>query len=156
MTKNIIVYYSRTGNTKKVAEIIGNAISCELIEIKPLNSYKGFFGWWRAGYQAVRLKIPPIEPIDVNFNEYERVIVGTPVWAGNMSSPIRAFLTKNQNKLKNVAFFNTSGGADNEQVLVKMSELVQIESKAMLDLSQKEVKENLMDKKIEKFVQKLI
>ena len=72
-----------------------------------------------------------------------------------MSSPVRTFLTKNQDMLKNIAFFNTSGGPDNEQVLIQMSELVQIEPKAMLDLSQKEVKENLINKKVEEFVQKL-
>ena len=156
MNKNIIIYFSRTGNTKKVAELVADALSCELKEIKPLNSYKGFFGWLKAGYQAVRLKNPVIKPIEVDLNDYEIVIVGTPVWAGNISSPIRTFLTENQNKLKNVAFFNTSGGSDNMHVLIKMSELVQIKPKAMLDLSQKEVKEELMNKKVEEFVEKLI
>ena len=155
MDKCIVVYFSRSGNTKKVGELIASKLSCDLKAITPIKSYKGLFGWLKAGYQAASKKIPPLNSIDINFNEFDLVIVGTPVWAGNMSSPIRSFLTNNSKNFKNVAFFNTSGGADNINVCINMGELIELEPKAMLDLSQKEVKEDSIKEKVEEFIQKL-
>ncbi|NHI94300.1 MAG: flavodoxin [Candidatus Lokiarchaeota archaeon] len=155
MNKPIVIYFSRTGNTKKVAEIIASTLSCEQKPIIPLKSYKGFIGWWRAGFQAVREKLPAIEPINIDFKEYDLVIIGTPVWASKMSSPVRTFLTENLNNFKNVAFFNTSGGEEQENVLLDMSKLIHVEPKAILDLWEKDVKKGNINKKIEEFTEGL-
>ena len=151
MSKKLVIYFSRTGNTKKVAEKIANDLSCDIIEIKPLKSYKGIIGWLRAGYQGVRGKIPEIEPIDVDIKEYDLVIVGTPYWGGNMSSPIRVFLTEHANEFKQLAYFYSSGGGGKPKIFEHMTEVTQIEPIATLGLKQKE--DNT--EKIEKFIQEL-
>ena len=55
---------------------------------------------------------PPLQPCSFDADEYERVILGTPVWAGRMAPPMRSFLDKNREILrgKKLAVFACSGG----------------------------------------------
>ena len=105
--KTLVIFYSRTGNTRKVAESISKALKSDLTEIFPKQEFKGFFGFFRGGFQAAMQKTPKIKPIKKK--EYDLVVIGTPVWAGNMSSPVRTFLKKL--KPKSVAFFATKGNS---------------------------------------------
>ena len=152
MTKKLVVYFSRTGNTKKVAEKIANGLSCDLIDIKPLKSYKGIMGWLRAGSQGVRRKLPEIELISMDLNLYDLVIVGTPMWGANMSSPVRSFLTKHVNDIKKIAYFYCSGGEGSDKIFQEFNDLTKIEPVATLGVPQKEIDTT---EKIEKFIQQL-
>lgn len=153
MSKKLVVYYSRTGNTKKVAEKIANDLPCDIVAIKSITSFKGMIGWLRAGSQGVRRKLPRIEPIEADINEYDIVIVGTPIWGGNMSSPVRAFLTKHANEIKKIAYFYSSGGGGSPKIFEELFKVTQIEPLATLPLAQKEIVEN--PEKIDKFIQEL-
>ncbi len=104
--KTLVIFYSRTGTTRKVAKAISKALKSDIKEIFPKREFKGFFGFFRGGFEAVMRKTPKIKPLKKL--EYDLVVIGSPVWAGNMASPVRTFLTKQ--KPKKVAFFATSGG----------------------------------------------
>jgi len=57
------------------------------------------------------------------FSNYDLVIVGTPVWASNVSTPVRTYLSQNRGLLPRVAFFCTMGGRGSERALRKMEEI---------------------------------
>ena len=151
MSNKLVIYLSRTGNTRKVAEKIANDLSCDIIEIKPLKSYKGIIGWLRAGSQGVRRKIPKIEPITIDLKEHDLVIVGTPMWGGNMSSPVRTFLTKHASDIKKIAYFFSSGGGGSPKIFEEFHLVTKLEPVAKLGLIEKE--DNIG--KIDKFIQEL-
>jgi len=54
---------------------------------------------------------------------YDLIIVGTPVWAWSVSSPVRAYLLANKPRLPSVAFFCTLGGAGADRAFGQMQEL---------------------------------
>lgn len=103
----VVVYYSRSGNTKNAAGIIAGKLGCERIEIINPDRRRGLFGFLRSGMEAASRKIVPIAPIEQDFSVYSRVILCTPVWAKNMSSPMRSFLTAQCDKLKRVCCLAT-------------------------------------------------
>ena len=113
MEKILIVYYSRTGNTKKVAEILQQNLGCDIEEIVPLKSFAGAIGWILAGKegsQRIHGKIKP-NPNGATKNpaDYDLVVVGTPIWMWNMASPVRGYLAMNKEKIKKIAAFCTMG-----------------------------------------------
>ena len=57
---------------------------------------------------------------DLASYEFHLVIVGTSVWAGNMSSSVRTYAARNKNKFKNVTFFCTYGGSGSDKTLKSM------------------------------------
>ena len=105
--KVLVVYYSRTGNTRFVAEAVTQSLEADIEEIKDGKNRMGVFGFLRCGYEAIFKKLTDIEVSGKNPEEYDLIIVGSPVWAGRLSSPVRTYLHLHGHKFKNVAFFIT-------------------------------------------------
>lgn len=110
--KSIIIYYSYGGNTKRIANMIHDKKGYDMVEIKPVVPYT-------SNYQKLvdeeeskmhQEEMVEIEPIRVDLNSYDRVILGTPVWWYTMAPPIRAFLKNNDLSGKIIVPFATNGG----------------------------------------------
>ena len=152
----IVVYYSRTGTTKKAAEAIAKALGCDIEEIVDTQKRSGIGGWLRSGRQAMKEETTTLEPLKKDISKYDLVIIGTPIWAGKMSVPTLTFITQNKATFKDVAFFYTSGGKDNEpKVFPVMETVCGKEPKAALGLRTKEVKKDLFLEKVHVFVKSL-
>jgi flavodoxin len=150
--KTLIVYYSRTGVTKKVAETLKQKLNCDIEEIVDTKDRKGPIGYMLSGREAMKGTLAKIKPITKNPGDYELVIIGTPVWAFTMSSPIRTFLTEQKDKLKKVAFFVTMGGSGYEKTFKKMAEIIGQQPIATLDFKTADVMQDKTEEKINEFV----
>lgn len=103
----LVVYYSRSGFTKKLAIKLAENLNADIEELIDKNERKGFWGFMISGYEAVTRKEAKIFPLIKNPENYELVIVCSPVWVSSLSSPVRAFLNKNKDKIKNIAFISS-------------------------------------------------
>lgn len=103
-----VVYFTRTGNSRRVAEKIAKALSLEAIEITDDINWKGVFGFLKGGYYATQNKDVTIK-IPTNLDDADELIVVTPLWAGKVAPAIRTFL-KTQ-PLENIHLVVTSGGS---------------------------------------------
>jgi len=149
--KTLIVFYSRTGTTKKIAQELAKIVKADIEEIVPFENYYGIFGYIKASIGAVFKKIPLIKTKKNPFL-YNLVVIGTPIWVGTMASPIRTYLTKN--KFKKVAFFCTRGGSKVEKTFREMEKL-SYKPITILALKTKEVKNNLYKKQVMEFCERL-
>lgn len=94
-----VVYFTRTGTNKRVAESISNKLSCESIQITDNMNWKGFLGFLKGGYYASKNKDVDIK-INGNLDGADEIIVVTPLWAGGVAPAIKAFLkTTSLNKI---------------------------------------------------------
>ena len=152
----LIIYFSRTGRTRKVAETIQEVTGFDLEEIKENAGRVGTLGWLKSGMESTRRMLPQIIPLTHDPSQYDIVILGTPIWASNMSSPVRAFITENKNKINEVALFCTGDGDNPEKVFVPISELLGKEPMATFSLigHEREDKE-VASLKIQEFAAKL-
>lgn len=123
--KILVVYYSRSGNTKKVANEIAAALSADVEEIVELKSRAGTGGYLGAGADAILQKATPIAEIKRDIGNYDLVIVGTPVWFFTMASGVRSFLMQSGDKIKRSLFFATMGGSGDERAFRQMQEICQ-------------------------------
>jgi len=119
----LLVYYSRTGHTKKIAEEISKELQCDTDEIIDTVNRSGPGGFLTCGRQATKKELTKIEPAKKDPSQYDIVIIGTPVWALTMSSPVRTYIVENKDKLKRVAFFCTLGGIGVESVFHDLEDL---------------------------------
>lgn len=150
--RTLVVFYSRTGMTKKVGEAIAKQLSCEIEEIFDTKKRDGFLGYLVSGWDAAREKLTVLKEIKKDPKEYDLVIIGTPVWFFNIAPPIRTYIVHNQDRLKNVAFFVTCGGSGGKGVLEKMARLYGKKPNAILALREKEIKTGEFLPKVENFV----
>lgn len=118
----LCMYYSRTGNTKRAMEGIARSLNAELVELTDGVDRGGTKGWLRSGLDAVRRSSPKVSfKTRWPLSDYRLVIVGTPVWAGRCSAPVRGFLKQNGRNIRNAAYVVTRGSEDkNEEVFQQM------------------------------------
>ncbi len=122
MPDKLVVYYSRSGSTRKVAKKLAEYLDCDLAEIISKKSFKGPFGWLAGGRLAMKE-----EPVDIiepeeKPEDYNLVIVCGPVWASNITPPIRKYLSTNKEKFRNVSYLLTFSGSGQDKVLEKLTE----------------------------------
>lgn len=122
--KKLVVFYSRTGTTKKVAQRLSLEIGAECEEIYDRKKRAGLFGFLGAGFDAIRRKKTVIDPAEKDPADYDLVLVGTPIWAGAMTPAVRTYLADNRGKIKKAGFFATGGEIPKDEVWADMETVV--------------------------------
>lgn len=150
--KSLVVYYSRSGNTAKIAQRLANALECDIEEIIDTRKRSGIFGWLRSGRDAGNKSLTVLkEPINDPAN-YDLVVIGTPLWAGHVSTPVRTYIYHNQAKINNLAFFCTANQDKFSKAFDDMRELSGIAPVATLGVRAKEIKNKTYSDKISEFI----
>jgi len=151
MAKNLIVYFSRTGATRKLARMLAKSCEAELEEIREPSSRTGCMGYLRSALQAALHLNAATYPGKRRPGDYEIVIVGTPIWFWNMSSPVRTYLENNRKGFRKVAFFCTCGSSGHAKVLGDMERLCRRRAVATLNVTDAEVSHHLPRNRLHKF-----
>ena len=149
-----------SGNTQQTAEAIAKEIGADIIRIEPVKEYPSAgarkFIW--GGMKAMMGEKPPLQPYDFS-GEYDRIIIGTPVWASNISPPIRSFIHENAEAIKDkkIAAFTCFSGGGAEKAIEKLKKLLGVDGLAaeliLVDPKDHPSPEN--DEKIQAFCQRL-
>jgi flavodoxin len=148
--KTLVAYYSLTNNTKEVAEMIAKFMNADLESIKDTKP-RDHLKRWEVGAFDEKLRTPTkIHPTKYNSQDYDLVIIGTPIWDG-ITPAVKAYLKNN--KFKKTAFFITFGAAadDAAYVMGKLSKT----SKHILELQDRQIKLGKHRKYIKDFTKKL-
>jgi flavodoxin len=99
--KTLVIFYSRTGTTRTVAEAIARQLGADIEEIRDTRNRQGLFGYLRSGFDAGLGRCTGLEPMRRDPNDYDVVVVGTPVWNASVSAPVRTFLAAKGRRFKN-------------------------------------------------------
>jgi multimeric flavodoxin WrbA len=122
--RTLVVYYSRSGHTRAVAEEIARSFSgAEVEEIRDTVDRAGLRGYWRSFRDAMRKRTTTLVNPGRNVGDYDLVVVGGPVWVGAPSSPVRTWLIAHAGELHAVAFFLTHGGSARDRVFGALAAL---------------------------------
>src|SRR6185436_10522562 len=133
---------------RRLAEALRHALDCDVEEIVETRRRSGLLGYVRAVLEARRKRPAAITLVQKNPSSYDLVIVGTPVWAWSVSSPVRAWLGSNRLRLPDVAFFCTFGGAGSEQAFAQMQTLAGKPPRAVCAIPQRLVLSDRYDRNI--------
>jgi flavodoxin len=167
--KILIVYLSRTNNTKAIAEIIQEKVGGTLIALEVEKPYPE--NYRQIVQQVVKENesgyLPPLKTIIDTIERYDVVFVGFPTWDMKMPPPIKSFLHQYNLDGKTVIPFNTNAGygvgsgfdavkelCPNSKVLEGFSTKGGIERDGVLfDIKGKRAKE--ADREVEKWLRKI-
>jgi len=125
--KSIIIYYSYSGNTRKVAaaltEYFKDRASIEAVELRPQDESASFFSQCK---RALCRKRAQLQGVNFDLSGYDLIFFGTPVWAFGPAPAMNAYLDKCFGlKNKGAIIFTTYGsGIGNQRCLNYMQELL--------------------------------
>jgi flavodoxin len=137
--KILVIYYSWWGTTRKVAKALAEALSCDLEEIVEPRKRAGLLGYVRSVVEARQKRPSMIMPAKAEVASYDLVVVGSPVWAWSVSSPVRAYLMANKDRLPAVAFFCTLGSSGSENAFAQMQSVTGKAPRAVLAVTTRAV-----------------
>ena len=110
--KVLIVYLSRTNNTKAIAKIIHENVGGTLVPLELVNPYPEDYKTTVAQVAKENETefLPPLKTKIDNIEEYDVVFVGFPTWGMQLPPPMKSFLKQYDLRGKTVVPFNTNGG----------------------------------------------
>ena len=117
MSKKLVAYFSASGVTKSTAERLAKAADADLFEIQPLVPYtKADLDWTnKKSRSSVEMSNPDSRPEIANkvpdFEEYDTVFLGFPIWWYVAPAIINTFVESYDFSEKTVVPFATSGGS---------------------------------------------
>jgi flavodoxin len=118
--KSLVVYYSLTGKTRLVAQAIAEALNATLVEIEEKRSIPMPFVYLSGSFAAFMNRGSKINPVDVDSKQYERIFVGSPVWAYRPAPAINSFIYQTNFEGRSVIPFFTMGGDNAEKALANI------------------------------------
>lgn len=117
--KTLVVYYSASGNTERVAKDIAEAADADLFEIVPTEVYTSEdLNWTNSDSRVSRehddesLRDVPLTTTEVpDWDSYDTVFIGYPIWWGIAAWPVDTFVKNNDFTGKTVIPFATSSSS---------------------------------------------
>ena len=117
MSKKLVTYFSATGVTAKVADMLADAVGADIHEIRPKFPYtKADLNWMdKQSRSSIEMNNkafrPEIEQSDFKIDEYDVIFLGFPIWWYVAPTIINTFLESVDLSGKKIILFATSGGS---------------------------------------------
>ena len=132
-SKTLVVYFSASGNTEKAAEMIAEQTGADLFRLEPVNAYSDADLDWNTDGSRVNLEHndESLREIELKSTEvedwekYDTVFIGYPIWWGIAAWPVNSFVTANDFTGKTVIPFCTSassGLGESAKLLAELTE----------------------------------
>lgn len=117
--KTLVVYYSASGNTENVSNVIAKTLGADLFELEPVEPYSNDDLNWTNDDSRVTREHENEDERDVelvsatvdNWSEYDTVFIGYPIWWGIAAWPVDEFIETNDFTGKTVILFATSASS---------------------------------------------
>ena len=110
--KSLVLFYSWSGNTRRIARIIAEKTGADLRELQPETPYSQNYNavLSQAKQEIQQKQYPALRPIDMDWNAYDVVYLGTPNWWSSIAPPVSSFLHEVMPTDKTIIPFCTHGG----------------------------------------------
>jgi len=153
--KTLIIYYSRTGRTQRLAEDVQARLGCEIERIVTKADFSGFMGFFRITRESKREHPFEIQTFRIDPDQYDLVVVGTPVWGRSVAIPVRDLLRRYSGHLKAVAFIATYGSSDPGPTFRAMEEACGRPPVATMGVSVRRLRRGVYSEDLERFIGEL-
>lgn len=109
MAKSLVLYFSKTGSNKYLAERIAHELNADIEPIRPgLNNMFSIL-------MSNLVKFPGIHPLKNDISSYDSVVVCGPIWMGSLLFPMKKVLEKVKKSNAKVSFATCCGSSEAEK-----------------------------------------
>jgi hypothetical protein len=122
--KTVILYYTFGGSTQKEAERLERELSAPCYRVREAHHRSLLGAFIPGGFMAMRRKTDAIKPLDVNLNDFEKIIIGAPVWAGHPAPAFNA-IVQLLPAGKSIELFFCSGGTGTQKTEAETKALIE-------------------------------
>ncbi|MCY7308157.1 MAG: hypothetical protein LH632_18880 [Rhodoferax sp.] len=135
--KTLVTYFSRTGQTSRIAKEIAMRCNAHLDPIHAQAQGMTWLAGWRYNWQALVHSAPPIQRPVRNPANYDLVVIGVPISRAGLAPPVRSYIRQYAARIQQIAFFCAEGEGREERGFAELSKLCGKQPKATLAVARK-------------------
>ncbi|MCX5886562.1 MAG: hypothetical protein NT096_11750 [Proteobacteria bacterium] len=122
--KGIVIFYTRTGKTRAIAEAISELYPYDLQEIIDLRDRSGLLGYISGVIDILFRPITEISPKELNLDSYNLLYIGAPIWGNRFPPAITTFFSTARFSGKKVVLFADFGSSMKDSIFAKHSKFI--------------------------------
>lgn len=110
--KVLVVYFSYSGNTQKLAKLVSDKVGGDFIRIETVKNYPEYsklFDYTKS--ERDNNERPELKDLNINIEDYDTIFIGYPIWWYTLPMPVFSFLDKYDLSGKTIIPFNTHRGS---------------------------------------------
>lgn len=124
MSHFLVVYYSYTGTSRRVAQTLCEMQSWDAVEITDRHPRAGWTGTLRSLLDSLLGREPDINLPPLDLTHYDAVVLVSPVWAYRLAGPMRSFVSQHREDMPDVAVIGVMGSQGAPHAVAEISELL--------------------------------
>ncbi len=124
MADTLVIYYSLEGNVEFLAKKLAESINADLFKIETVKEYpkSGLLKFFHGGKDVLGGYKPELKKSIPNLSAYDKIVIGSPVWAAKPAAPLNTLFEKADFTGKKCYAFASSGGGSVEKCLKIMAQ----------------------------------
>lgn len=151
----LVVYYTRTGTTRRIAELLASELGADVEAIREHGERAGTRGYVRSLIDVLfHRQVDVMAPMH-DLSAYDAVVVGTPVWASHASAPALAWLRQHGAAIRHLALFCSLGGSGSQPALEQMAKAAGKAPVAACAITARDLQRRIDGTKRQGFAQKI-
>nr|WP_297355768.1 flavodoxin [uncultured Caldimonas sp.] len=156
MSKVLVVSYSYTGTSRRLAQMLAYLRGWPLGEVFEIRPRQGGSGTWRCVLDSLLQRRPRVRYDGPPLTDFDAVVLVAPVWVSHLASPMRSFVAWQRDSLHDVAVISTQGGEGRPQVAAQVARLLGREPVLSASFMSHEVGTASCAKRLESFASDLL
>ncbi|MGN6524967.1 MAG: flavodoxin family protein [Burkholderiaceae bacterium] len=148
MSKVLVVFHSRTGCCRRLAQVLSETRRWSLGEV---DYFEPPGGYWRCALDALTRKEPEIRYQGANPATFDVVVLVSPIWCWGLSPPMRGFVRSMHGKLDRVAVVSCMGGSGAARAVREVEQRIGRRTVARLALTQSQVETRAFNPALQSF-----
>ena len=124
MTKILVVVYSYTGTSRRVAQLLRARQGWEVAEIAEVRPRSGAFGNMRCLLDSLFRRCPAIRYDGPLPRGFDTVVLVSPIWGQQLAGPMRSFVTRRRDHLPDVAVVSVMGGSGAPNAVAEIGRII--------------------------------
>ncbi len=124
MSKILAVVYSYTGTSRRLAQLLVAQRQWTLAEVRDAFPRSGVGGTSRCLLDSIFRRCPEIRYDGPNLDEFDAVVLISPIWAYRLAGPMRSFVAAQRASLRDVAVISVMGGSGAPNAVAKVTRLI--------------------------------
>ncbi len=102
--KTLVVYFSRKGNTERIALAKAKELEADFLAIDTIENVAGYNGFSNCAKAAFSKKDMELFPYDTDISSYEKVIICAPIWFSGLCAPMKTFIKREKHNIKKAEY----------------------------------------------------
>jgi len=135
--KTLVAYYSFTGNNAKLANYLKDKMGCDIFAVQTQKK----MSMWGILMSLIFRKKVVLQDYKIDLKAYDKIVLVSSVWFGNVAFPFKTFLQREKDNIKNYQFISICLGGQKENLEKALTKIIEKPPEKVVEISFKKLKE---------------